>query len=336
MGFLQSAVVGIVLAIGSLLTISFGLFHVQPNVTNSVAKPAPTHASSTSTPQTPPTKNSSKSDVGGPSAANLSSKASSSVSVNATLASPDPQIRQQCQANSTIWICPIVSEVDPDSFAFLNGADGSLSNFAKDKKHVYTLYMDGPSVLPEADPASFQVITSYPWWWVKDANHVWWDLQLEDSADPSTFVVLPYGQYAKDDKHVYSADLAIPGADPASFSFYSDGVYAHDDAQVYSEGSNVPDANPSTFIDIGNGYGKDNQHVWYDGTIIIGADPTTFELVNGSSQIDAGPAVRLRSCQRRWMSWSMLSKVRMVKVGLFELQWPILLQHGTPPGLRGI
>jgi hypothetical protein len=164
------------------------------------------------------------------------------------------------------WICPIVSEVDASTFSFLYSPDGSGPFYAKDLNHVYVCCdIDGADILPNADPATFQILTSNPTDYVKDKNHVWWDYTVVEFADPATFVRLPYGVYAKDKNHVFWAGAIIPAADPASFGFYSDGVYAYDGSHVYIDGAAVPNANPNTFVDLGNGYGRDGSQEYDDG-----------------------------------------------------------------------
>ena len=105
------------------------------------------------------------------------------------------------------------------------------------------------------------------------------------------------------------------GANPATFrliySNEADGVlYATDGVHVYSvwsaEAPVLSGANPATFIAIKQQYqipyaqssgkygqsftsyevtfAKDNSHVWYEGKLIPGADPTTF-VVTGNTHI---------------------------------------------------
>ena len=143
-------------------------------------------------------------------------------------------------------------------------------------------------VLADADPASFQVISGAPYdYFVKDKYHVWWNEGLLPNADPSTFIVV-LDPYAKDSRHVYYGDqLLIPEADPESFSFYPSGIYVHDNTHVYCVGLSVPGANSSSFIDLGNGYGKDQQHVWYDGDVVTGHGGQDFGALGGLDLVAA-------------------------------------------------
>jgi hypothetical protein len=41
----------------------------------------------------------------------------------------------------------------------------------------------------------------------------------------------------------------------------------------------IPNADPETFRDIGNNYALDKTHVYYEGVVINGADPTSFLVI---------------------------------------------------------
>jgi DKNYY family len=188
---------------------------------------------------------------------------------------------EKCQVDSSFWLCPLSNEVDQDTLQIMLGPDGLPSMFAKDKNHVYSMYTEGPAIFSEADPASFEVLSVYPWRWTKDQSHVWFDLSLVAGADPSSFVLLSNGQYAKDCCQVYwNGGVVDGGGNPASIKLYPYTDYAGDDAHVYFLGSIVPEANPSAFIDLGDGYGKDQQHVWFDGNLVPAPDPASFKALN--------------------------------------------------------
>lgn len=126
------------------------------------------------------------------------------------------------------------------------------------------------------------------------------------------------GDWYIDNQYVYdSQGNIIPGANPATFKSidtYSDGYvttgtgYATDGVNVYSDWSTtnpvLEGADPATFIPIRQEYqipyaqssgkygqsftsydttfAKDKSHVWYEGRLVPGADPSTLVITGGT------------------------------------------------------
>ena len=76
---------------------------------------------------------------------------------------------------------------------------------------------------------------------------------------------------------VYYRGLKVEGASASSFVDLGDG-YGKDNWKVFYCGEEVKGASASSFENIGKGYGKDAWSVYYRGEKIDGASPATFEV----------------------------------------------------------
>lgn len=111
--------------------------------------------------------------------------------------------------------------------------------------------------------------------------------------------------YSTNGQSIYCDGKPLPGADMKTFvpiwSSVANGNYpyryAKDDAHVYYNCEVVPQADPATFVSIFmnepdgdyTNYSKDKNYVFHDSpgvapTIVVGADPTTFQSVALSDQ----------------------------------------------------
>jgi hypothetical protein len=254
---------------------------------------------------------------------------------------------------STVQFTPLTPA--PDVATFMVASDGTLT-FGKDAHTVY----EGGDVLQGADPSTFQILDNP---FEKDANHIYnAGTPIFPNADPATFSIVTHSDtdavgYEKDKNNVYAyTDGIVTGADPATFDvlmdynadtgeisyvkdaknvyqvtspdegglddqgypfssnvvasvdaitfqvgpedYYQTIWYAKDKNHVYSIGpgatitpnSNgtvtlpiIPGADPNTFVTIYSGgevtyYEKDSSSVYYDGSKILGADPSTFVI----------------------------------------------------------
>jgi hypothetical protein len=79
----------------------------------------------------------------------------------------------------------------------------------------------------------------------------------------------------------------VVGADIASFTSI-DNFYARDKSHVYQGGTVLTGADPASF-QLLEGFTKDRSHVW-DGDIVISTDPANFEAFDGGGAKD-GTAV---------------------------------------------
>lgn len=103
----------------------------------------------------------------------------------------------------------------------------------------------------------------------KDKTNVLWQCQIIPFADPETFI--PYEEgYSKDKNSVYHYTKKIETADPETFEYikntlndrHVDNGYAKDKNNVYRFGDIIEGADPKTFQMLGDGYSKDDKHVF--------------------------------------------------------------------------
>ncbi|TXI92372.1 MAG: hypothetical protein E6Q34_06565 [Burkholderiaceae bacterium] len=157
---------------------------------------------------------------------------------------------------------------------------------------------DNDELLPGADGESF-VIFNFNY--AKDKNRVY---GRGGPFDAATFVSLdPDGKFVKDkngayfETSSYGADPTghnlIEGADPETFEWVT-GVYAKDKNHVYHliwPTENGEDA--ATYVRVldpttrSDNWTKDKNHAYYNGRIVVGADPSTFRAFNFEFGVDA-------------------------------------------------
>lgn len=187
----------------------------------------------------------------------------------------------------------------PQSFQVLSNAIGM------DRDNVYY----GARIIENADPTSFEVIDHF---WSKDRHHVYLKDTMDKRLDVNRFALLG-GGYAGDDEHVLfeGEDLAC---DAATFRQLSDG-WSRDDHNLFYLGQRLKDGDPASFEKLNSTFYRDKQqvyrceHQWdlveivpqadaatyqilsehhsrdalrvyYDGKIIIDADPSRFEILS--------------------------------------------------------
>lgn len=147
--------------------------------------------------------------------------------------------------------------------------------------HTTTTFGLGDFVIPNADPATFDVAvlsegtSTLPTNYARDSSHVFIYATMIVGADVASFSILLFGDdafvespYSKDKNFVYytgviptaatstpAALASIPGADPNSFAALYD---------VPQEGGD-------------DTYAKDRNYVYLGDGVIPGADPTTFK-----------------------------------------------------------
>lgn len=195
------------------------------------------------------------------------------------------------------------TSLDPQSIASVEG-DRYLF---KDKNGVYdsrTEYNSSDLYRKnQYDPATFIIFDTYGY--TKDKNGIYFEDKKIEGVDPQTFEVLTHPalsagkatfavySYSKDVMNVYYLGQIIPNADPKTFvPVDTGGAYAHyygkDKALVYEGTTTVPYADPKTFKPLwypiyeGCGpskYSVDATHVFFERSIVSGADPVTFKAL---------------------------------------------------------
>lgn len=153
--------------------------------------------------------------------------------------------------------------------------------YTRDKMRVYYKFDFDDSFivypLPEADPASFNLLTAGL---VRDKNHVWYGDAILSGVDPATIeIVEPDFTVIKDKDSVHYRYDPIPGADPASFKHVASGYYA-DRGRVYWCTDPIPDADPATFKVLGDSFvAKDRSRAYRSGEPLDGFDAASLELI---------------------------------------------------------
>lgn len=112
------------------------------------------------------------------------------------------------------------------------------------------------------DPASIQVLNHH---FAKDSQQVYYIMGVAKAVlDVASFEVLPEPEHEGESRQCYARDR---------FSVYY--------ADLMSGTPKVlKKADRNTFHIIGDGRGKDQQHVWYGDSLMKGAAPSTFEIID--------------------------------------------------------
>lgn len=169
----------------------------------------------------------------------------------------------------------------------IDGAD-PVSFHAFDQTYARdtsTVYVDGRP-LPGADAGSFELLNRPGF--AKDAHHVYQrDRRLSD--DPAHFELLD-GELSKDSAAVYWSDGAVLSDDPAHFAIVSNAdhyLFTKDATTVHVNGNPIDGADPSTFEVLQGAYARDNDRVYYFTDQIAGADLASFRVLDGPYAADA-------------------------------------------------
>lgn len=165
----------------------------------------------------------------------------------------------------------------------IRGADpGSFhsydSRFAGDHGAVY--FQGRP--LPGADPATFMLLATRPGW-AKDRSHVYHHDRVV-SDDVEHFTLLG-GGLAKDSSAVFWSDGSVVSDDPEHFTVIFDDdhyLFTKDANVVEVNGTVIAGAEPSTFRVLQGGYARDGRSIFYFTDQVVDADPATFEPLAGS------------------------------------------------------
>jgi hypothetical protein len=214
------------------------------------------------------------------------------------------------------WGNDVIPNSDPGTFSIID------RNFAKDRNQVYsegrvligadpetfvasTTPYDSNSIfiktscgdfvlcykkIEGADSNTYQILTRN---FGRDNFHVFYETQIIPEADISTFAVLQGDGYfyGADRNNFYTigydrigvisrkcGDLGLIG-----------GYYFRCDNNIYHIDTLLEDADSGTFIPVGvtSNYAKDSKNVYFDGKIVIGADPTTFSIGDGINTHDS-------------------------------------------------
>lgn len=154
--------------------------------------------------------------------------------------------------------------VDPSTFTVKDWT------WSQDANRAYYL----GEALPGVDMKSFQILNGG---YSKDGTSVYYMNHKIAGVNPNTFQPYALGFYSRDDKFVIFNDVIVEGADLQSFSAPYYGNYATDTNSVYFGGKRL-DLNRASFVDLKQGYCKDDSKVYFQDKLVQGADPATFEV----------------------------------------------------------
>lgn len=162
---------------------------------------------------------------------------------------------------------------DPQTFKRINDA------YAVDANHVYYLN----DVLEGANPTSFHALDEN---YAVDSQRVWYNGDSIVGADPSTFVAPSDTITLSHDIYdYYKGAQALHVEDMETFK-QIDNSWAIDNQNVYYLNKRVENKAVSigdyrTFRALNNFYAADDKHVYYENNLVEGADPKSFEILEG-------------------------------------------------------
>lgn len=172
----------------------------------------------------------------------------------------------------------VLEDADPLTYEQLN------YHFAKDKNYVFR----NNKKLTQVDYKSFEIINDQ---FCKDQNaiyHYWYQkpLQKVDSINVSETISLsPYCIRDKENVffHLGSINyentdkiIRIPFKNPDKINFFEEKALIKIDDKIYYGGRVLNQADASSFEEVGYGYAKDINYVYFLGKIIPEADSETF------------------------------------------------------------
>jgi hypothetical protein len=102
------------------------------------------------------------------------------------------------------------------------------------------------------------------------------------SDDPAHFELLD-GDLSKDSTAVYWSDGHVLSDDPAHFAIISNQdhyLFTKDADTVHVNGNPIDGADPATFEVLQGAYATDHERVYHFADQIAGADPQTFRVLN--------------------------------------------------------
>jgi hypothetical protein len=152
--------------------------------------------------------------------------------------------------------------------------------YTRDKNRVYYKVISNDEfiviVLPEADPASFEMLGGGL---SRDKKLVWYNSDIRHGVDAATVEPIEGGPVFRDKNSVFYQYDAIAAADPASFKHIGSGYYA-DSKRVYWCSTPIPGADPSDFEVMGDSFiAKDRSRIYRSGEPLPGYDVASFELI---------------------------------------------------------
>lgn len=161
----------------------------------------------------------------------------------------------------------LLKDADPTSFRILRH-----KRYAKDRAQAW---YEGISI-NVADIKSFRSIHAY---YAVDSTVAYHShSQIENSHGPSFEVIK--GNWSKDQNDVHYHTKAIGACDPASFEVHKRyATWGWDIQCVFYMGKRLPLKDRRSFQILSGGFSKDTLAVYYEETIVDGADAASFEMI---------------------------------------------------------
>lgn len=136
----------------------------------------------------------------------------------------------------------------------------------------------------DADPVTFEAIFGEIY--AKDKNHVYYNAEIMPGVDPESFKILStvegHIRYVTDSKNIYCPETNE--IIPISLSNFEvlNSFYAKNSTQALYKCSVFIPGDTGTLVALKYEHAKDSQNVYYEGRILMGADPKTYELTLNS------------------------------------------------------
>lgn len=182
----------------------------------------------------------------------------------------------------------VIPDIDYQTFHPIDAKKpGQSGNYAADKNRVYFM---GKTV-PDADPVTFKEVAFHIG---QDKNRAYRGATPTQIKDYTKLVKLGNIMYS-DGENIYDMHFRIlSDADVTTFEHIENNWYK-DKSHVWWSSKRLPDANPKTFrpVEVSSwlgkkelmscgdfNYGKDDKYVFCQDSIIIGADPESFEKID--------------------------------------------------------
>lgn len=149
---------------------------------------------------------------------------------------------------------------------------------AKDR---YNVYVSGEKIDGIADSESFILLGDSRY--AKDSYNVYYDMDKLKQADPTSFFI-EQNCFAQDKAHLYYCGELIEGADLNTFEEMGDGYYKDKDFVFYKYDygrsiRRITGSDSESFKFIENGYTRDRNQIYYQGVTLEGVDIESFETI---------------------------------------------------------
>ncbi len=181
--------------------------------------------------------------------------------------------------HNVYYIGKIIS-VDPVSFQILD----YKSRYAKDKEYIYYWWGLGSprhiDTLKEVKSDSFRVLSDS---YATDGEKVFLHGKILQDADPDSFKIITekntlYRKFSFDKKHAYYRNKIITMANPDSFELLEFYYYSKDENYVFYEESLIKGADSKSFTPLSYQWGKDKNFIFFKNTVRKDIDYKTFEV----------------------------------------------------------